>query len=676
VVLLVVAVGFAGAVAWGEEAKEPSLEQAMKDLPKYEFGQSRLGLTVISDAVQAAKGDARAKLVADLAAVLGTNATGAAKSFVCRELSVAGTAREVPPLAALLTDKDLSDMARYALERIPDPAACKALLEALPKATPAQKIGIVNSLGARGTKDAAAPLTDLLKADDALLASSAATALGKIATPEAVKALAAARAAAKPEVKPAIDDGYLMCADALLAAGKKDEAAAIYQELYKPTEPRNIRIAALRGIVAAGGEKTLPLLTEILTGADPEMQATALRFLRETGGKESTAALTALLPKLPVATQAMVLDDLAARGDPAAMPAVMKAAESPDEAVKMAAVKALGALGDASAVPMLAQLALAGGPLGDAARASLDTLPGADANKAIEALAKEGDAKTRSVAIRALAGRRVTQAVPMLLASAKDADAGVRQESLKALETLADETTAPALVDLVVSAKDDADRQAAERALGTLCGRAEKKDDCTAPILAAMEKAEPASKAALVRCLGRAGGDKALAAVRAAIKDADAGVQDAAVRALADWGDPAAAADLLALAKGAEKQTHQVLALRGYIRLAGTEAVKTADALAMYKQAMDAAKRPDEKKQVLGGLGNVKNVEALTMVAPALDDPALQAEACAAAVKIAKNIGGAGKDKVLAAMEKVVATTKDAKLKAEADDLRKKAGGK
>ena len=69
--------------------------------------------------------------------------------------------------------------------------------------------------------------------------------------------------------------------------------------------------AAFRGIVAAGGEKTMPLLTEILTGTDRYMQASALRFLREVAGPETAKALTGLLPNLPAETQVMLLDDLA-----------------------------------------------------------------------------------------------------------------------------------------------------------------------------------------------------------------------------------------------------------------------------------------------------------------------------------------------------------------------------
>ncbi|HUU92538.1 MAG TPA: HEAT repeat domain-containing protein [Phycisphaerae bacterium] len=656
-------------------AGEPSLGQDLKELPKYTFGQSREHLTRIADAVRDAKGAERARLRTQLAAVLGSNATPDAKRFVCRQLSIVGTAQEVPALAALLLDKELSDIARYALERTPDEAALKAMRDALPKAEPGVRIGIINSLGIREDKAVVGALIPLLKGSDVPIAIAAAGALGKIGGAEAVKALADARGSADDKLKSVAADAYLLCADRLLAEKKTAEAASIYQDMFKPTEAKHVQMAALRGIVASGGEKTLPLLTELLTGNDTEMQAAALRFVREVSGPETTKALTGLLPKLPAATQAMLLDDLATRGDASALPAVMTAAKSNDEAVKEAAVKAMGKVGDASTLPLLTSLASGGGPLADQARASLDILPGANVNDAMIGLAEQGNTDVRKEVIRSLGVRRVGKAVPVLLKTAGDADSGIRVESVKALEIVADEKCAPAMVSLVVKAKDDGDLAAAEKALGTLAGRAENKDAVVTPILSAVGGAPTKAKCALIRALGRAGGSKALGAVSNAVRDADESVQDAAVRSLADWADAGAAAQLLTIAKTSQKTTHQVLALRGYIRIAGLDGVSAADKLKMYAQAMAAAKRPDEKKQVLGGLGNVKAVEALKMVIPALDDKALEREAAVAAVNIAKNLGARGKDDIRTAMQKVLEITKDKRLRKDADDLLKKAGG-
>jgi sugar phosphate isomerase/epimerase/HEAT repeat protein len=664
------------AVAAAPVAK-PTLEEAFKALSTYQFGQSREPLTVIADAVRDSQGkpDERAKLTAQLTGALrAADTTLDSKRFICRELSIIGTAKEVPVLAALLTDKDLADMARYAIERIPGPEADKALRDAIAKATPKQKIGLINSLGERKDAASVGTIAPLLKDADTGVAAAAAAALGKIASPDATKAVAGARLGAPPPVKAVLDDAYLLCADRLLAEKKNDDAAAIYQGLFKVSEPKQVRVAALRGIIASGGDKTLPLLTELLTGTDREMQATVLRFLRETAGPGTAKALTALLPKLPPATQALLLDDLATRADASALPAIMDMVKSPDEPVKLAAIRAAGRLGDASTLATLVALADGAGPVADEARRALDRLPGADVNAAMTAMVEKGDAKVRAQVVRSLGARHVTTAVPVLLTAAQDADASVRMAAIQALDQTADEKSAPALVSLVVKAKADDERGAAEKALASLCTRAANKDACVDAILAGIAAADAPAKCALVRALGRAGGEKALAAVRGLVKDANAEVQDAAVRSLADWPDAGAAADLLAIAKGEGKATHQVLALRGYVRLAGLPGVQPAGKIKMYQEAMAAAKRPDEKKAVLGGLGEMKSVDALKMVEPCLDDDALKAEASSAAVKIAKALGGGAKEVTIGVMQKVLGATKDANVRKEAENILKGLG--
>ncbi len=668
----------AAAPAAPETPKPANLDEALKQLATYEFGQSREALTMISDAIRdshANKAD-RDKLVGRLTGMLAGSTSIDGKRFICRQLSIGGGAASVPALAALLLDKDLSDMARYALERIEDPAAVAAMRAALPRAAGKQKIGIINSLGDRKDAESLAALAAALGDADPAIAAAAAAAVGKIDGSEAAKALTGALAGAKPEVRPTVVDALLLCADRLAAAAKKDEAAAIYQAMYKPTEAKHIRMAALRGLVAGGGDKALALVNEILAGSDADMQAAALRFLREVSGPESAKTVASLLPKCPVGSQALLLDDLAARGDPATLPAVLAMMKSPDANVRLSAIRAAGKLGDASALPLLMPLAAgAAGPEQIEARAALDRLPGANTNDALIQQAQAGDVKVRAEAVRALGARRVAAAGPALLKAAADADAGVRLAAVQALDQVADEKSAGALVGILAKAGADDERKAAEKAVASLCSRAANKDSCVDPILAAVGGAQGENKYALIRVLGRAGTPKALAAVRNFVKDADAKVQDAAIRSMADWTDASAAPDLLAIAKGAGTTTQKVLALRGYIRLAGGQDVQTAARLKMYQDAMAAAARPDEKIQVLGGLGDVKSPEALKMVVPCLDDAALAAPACIAAVKIGKTIAASAKNEVRDAMVKVLAVTQDNNVKKDAGEVLKSVGG-
>jgi hypothetical protein len=64
-------------------------------------------------------------------------------------------------------------------------------------------------------------------------------------------------AAAKPsaEVKPAVTDASLACAESLLADGKNLDALAIYKGLVAGDPPKHVKLAASRGMLACASKK-------------------------------------------------------------------------------------------------------------------------------------------------------------------------------------------------------------------------------------------------------------------------------------------------------------------------------------------------------------------------------------------------------------------------------------
>jgi HEAT repeat protein len=230
------------------------MEQQIEALKTtYDWGQSRVPLTELSNHIRDSYGnEAELKNIRTaLLSVLDSDAKYAAKQYVCRELSLIGNDSCVPTLAKMLTDEKLSDMARYALERIPGETVDKALMEALPKAEGKAKIGIVNTLGERGCRGATAEITQLAGGADPMLAGAAVSALGKIGGPEAADALAKVTGSASDKLKPTVYDACLKCADQMAAEGNKAGALKIYQSLNKTGVPQLVRTAALRGMVGA-----------------------------------------------------------------------------------------------------------------------------------------------------------------------------------------------------------------------------------------------------------------------------------------------------------------------------------------------------------------------------------------------------------------------------------------
>ena len=237
-----------------------TIDQALEALKTYDWGTDRGPLAPLEAAIVTTREDAaaRADLIAKLSAALASEISRDAKDIVCRLLMVVGTAESVPALAALLASEELSHMARYALERIPDPAAAQALRDAVPQLTGKLKAGVIGSLGVRKDADSVAMLAALLTDADQVVVRAAACALGDIQTTEAVDALSAANVSAAnvpAECQMAVTDALLACAEKLLADNQGAEALKIYKKFAGDQQPKHVRLAATRGTVACLGKK-------------------------------------------------------------------------------------------------------------------------------------------------------------------------------------------------------------------------------------------------------------------------------------------------------------------------------------------------------------------------------------------------------------------------------------
>jgi len=673
-------VSIAGAWALGEAAPQPAgdfqarLDEAVKQLAAYDFGGETGPLNTITQLIAATQQNPaqRKEVAAKLATVLGSGAPRGAKDFACRQLSLIGTEEAVPALAPLLADDNLSHMARYALERIPGAAPDEALRQALGKVKGKLLVGVINSLGNRRDAGAVGDLAKLLADADPPVAAAAAAALGKIG-PAAAATLTQALASAPPGARPAVAEGCLLCAEALLVQGKPEEAVPMYGRVRGADVPKPVRVAATRGAILARQAAGLPLLVEQLQGADAELFGLALALVREMPGPDTTKAVAAELGKLPAERQVALLEALADRGDRAATPEVLKLTQAADALLRAAAIRALVRLGDASAVPMLFQVAAGEGDDAQAARATLANLPGQDVDAAVMSVAGSADAKLRRAAVEMLGQRRVAAATALLLKAAGEADESVRLAAIKSLGDAAEAKDFAALVGLMLSAKAPGELAAAEAAVAALSARMPDPNAGAEQLAASLGQAGAEVKAAIVRALGRIGGPKALAAVRTVVADSDANVRDTAVRVLAEWADPAAAPDLLAIAKTSQDRKQQILALRGYIRLIGVGDLPADQKLAMCKEAIALADRDEEKKLVLGALGGVPSAEALAMAVPYLDG-AMKDEAAVAAVAIGEKIVDGNKPAVAEARKKVLQATQNADVKKRAEEVLKRAG--
>jgi hypothetical protein len=234
-----------------------ALDKALETLKTYDWGADRESLKPIDQAIIDTHDDAAARkaLEKSLVDALAGGISRSAQDYVCRKLRIVGTSQSVEALAALLVAEDTSHIARYALERIPDEKAAKAMRDALPKVSKKLKPGIIGSLGVRRDKKSIRVFSKLLGDSDIQVAKAAAQSLGLIGTSAAAKELSKFAKKASANMKLPVADACLVCAEQLLADGEKSEAVALYKELKGDDKPSHVKAAAVKGILTAATKK-------------------------------------------------------------------------------------------------------------------------------------------------------------------------------------------------------------------------------------------------------------------------------------------------------------------------------------------------------------------------------------------------------------------------------------
>jgi HEAT repeat protein len=611
----------------------------------------------------------------DLIATLQSDAGPVQKAEACRRLRIVGTAKAVPALAALLGQERVSQAARYALEGLPLPEAVAALRQALGKTSGPIKAGLIDSLGWRGDVEAVPLLKPLLLEADAMIAASAATALGRIGGQEAQAALDSARAKVPPMVRPAVQEGLIRCAERLLAEGNRAAARAIYQSLVAPAEAEHIRVAAYGGLLRCADGPALPLVTAAIQGADAAGQLAALQLAGRLPDPNATKALAALLPNSSPALQLALLGVLQQRNDPKALPAIATAARSPESAVRAAAASALGPLGDATVVQLLAEAATSQDAAEQAAaRQALITLHRGEVTAALVNGLNSATPAVQAELVRALSARGEKSVVPELLELARSDRTAARKAAHQALGNLADGSHLKSLVRLLAEAKDEAARDAARNVFEALAERAGETGSIDVePILRGLSDGDVETRKELLQVSALFADDRLQAALRAGLKDADQRIRSAAARALCAARDARLLPDLLDVARQSPEANLRALALEASVRLATDESssLSTPQRVGALAAAFAAAPRPADKRLVLSGLARVPDQVTLNLAEVACADASVKAEAEFACLQIARGLGASDFEAVRAPLTRLAAQASNLSVQTNAQALLK-----
>jgi len=559
------------------------------------------------------------------------------KVEACRLLGRVGTRNAVPVLASLLADEKLNHSARYGLETIPDPAVEEALRAALPKLQGRPLVGVIISLGVRKDVKAIGLLSGYLSNADADVAQAAARALGSIGGMESAKAIESALAKTSAENRLAFCEGLFRCAEGLAGQGQKADAQGIYDRLRAMKDaPHQVRAGALRGAILVRGDAGLPLLMEAIRSDDFVLVDAAARTAMELKDADVTRALADELGKLPVDKQVVVCSVLGRSGNASVLPALFALAKSANKTPRLAAIKAIPEIGHGSAVPVLAELmADADNEVAKAAQEALASIPGAEADQAVLAMAGSSEADKRLVAIEMIARRHMTSAMPTVQKLCQDKDNRVRNAALRRLGEISRPEALPLMLELLSKGQDT---DAVEQAIIALCTRVANPEAAVGQVVGALSAATPTVKSSLLRVLGGVGGPAALKALQAALNESDREVRLTAIRSLGGWRTAEPAQDLLAVAQKAGTPAEKQLCLRSYFRLANEADLQPQQRLELCLKASPLCQKADEKKLLLSALSNINTPAAMNAVLPMLEDADVKNEANVAALGIAERI--------------------------------------
>jgi HEAT repeat protein len=612
-----------------------------------------------------------------LITLLQSSAPSADKALACKRLAVYGDKDAVPALAPLLLDPQLASWARIALEAIPGPASDAALRGAMDKVQGRLLVGVINSLGVRRDAKAASGLVKKLNDADPEVASAAAVALGRIGGTKAAKALSKSLKTAPEAVRTSVGQGCVLCAERLIAEGKRSQAVKLYDTVRVANVPRQRQLEAIRGAILARQSAGLPLLLEQLRSPDKALYAIGLCTARELPGRDVTEALAAELRQCSPDRQAFLLLALADRSDAAVMPAILQAAGSGPQQLRLTAVDMLERQGTVTSVPVLLNAAAdpdAG--LAQAALGALTRLPGNEVDADLLARLPSATGKSRQVLIILAGQRNIDRALPVVVSSTSDPDATVRCAAVQTIGLLGNEAQAADLIRLVQATKDSKERADIEMALLAISGRTGARS--VPSVLPLARNDDSALRIIALHVLASDGGPDALAAVQTAIQDKDEAVQDEAVRTLSTWpnnwpDDSHVAEPLLALAKSGTKTSHQVLALRGYLQyLQGNKQLKEDEKLGKLNDVLPLIKRPEEKRLFIAAIGTVPNARALEMLVTFAAEPDYTEAACSAIVKLAEASASAvPKEEQHKALQLVLDKSESAATKQQARKLLK-----
>lgn len=600
--------------------------------------------------VKVRKGDAARPVETALLETLAAAKDAELRNFVLEQLYLVAGEQALPALVPMLAQPDYCDAALRVLLGMDDARVrgrvAQELAGLLPALTGVCRDGVAQALGELGAAAAAPALVpDALGTDRhrRQLAIRALARMNDTAADQAFAALLARRGELGGYDGAMFDGAYAEYLGNLAAWGRGADALRLAKEW-----------AALSGTGAAAqnmiltvyermdSDEARALLLGGLEATTLPVRLSAVRILRQPRYAPLAATAAGMLDPAKPEIAMNVLPLLAFWDNAAALPAVEKAMAWEDEAVRAEAVTTtLSLLGDKALARLPGLLADERPGVAAAAIAAVVALP-QPIGSALADMTLVASPAQRPALLGILQKRRESGQIARLAVLAEQDDSATRQALCQLYGVLCAPEQLNFLFTQMVAAGaagDDAWLGAAEKGSVQACRRFADPAACMTLLRDAYEKGNSKTRAALLRIAAVPANEDALALLRAAWQDGDEVVRESALRVVADWPTAVALPFLRPIAQAEDGNAlWQILAFRGCVRLIPRQAISRAEQLAELTALLQAARRVEEKRLVVGAMGGIEDSAAFVPLQGFLADDALKRDAALAILTLSEKL--------------------------------------
>lgn len=250
---------------------------------------------------------------------------------------------DVGPVAALLSDPELRERAREALEETGTAASRSALRAQLAHADPDFACALLNSLGRLRDRESLDSIAKLTAKGDPKVRVAGARALAWTGDPAYLESVQRVVDDSDAATRPDAMDAMLRL---LLSMEGRPEhrgaAIAGYRSLLEKTVAGQVKDGTLAGLGRVGDASCVPVILDAIRDAEPPTLLVGMNALGALAGKDVTQDLIRAYPSLPKPAQLALIPILGARHDALALPLLKELAQSDRAETRLAALQALG----------------------------------------------------------------------------------------------------------------------------------------------------------------------------------------------------------------------------------------------------------------------------------------------------------------------------------------------